>query len=136
MVMYEIEWTRRPVRSALTGNPRAAFLFFAAGNHIEFLCRASYLWRAETRSGTGNGNVDFTGIPGKRVRDFCGLLALVRPANGWPSRGHIPQPGRRSAVRPPRDTARECFASMNILIPAVILVLWGLAIAVWLRRRR
>jgi hypothetical protein len=27
-------------------------------------------------------------------------------------------------------------ALLNILIPAVILVLWGLAIAVWLRRRR
>jgi hypothetical protein len=26
--------------------------------------------------------------------------------------------------------------SLNILIPAVILVLWGLAIGVWLRQRR
>jgi len=27
-------------------------------------------------------------------------------------------------------------ASLNILIPTVILVLWGLVIGVWLRRRR
>ena len=129
-----------PVRSALTGTPRAAFLFFAAGNRIEFLCRTSYLWRAETRSGTGNGDTGFTGISGERVRDFCGLLALVRPADGRPGRGHLRQPRRRGAVRPPRNFGRRetcCMSvSLNILIPAVILVLWGLVIGVWLRRRR
>jgi uncharacterized protein (TIGR03382 family) len=121
-------------------NLRAPFLFFAAENHIEFLCRASYLWQAETRSSTGNGDADFTGIPGERVRDFCGLLALVRPANGRPGRRHLRQPGRRGAVRPPRNLGNRetrCMsASLNILIPAVILVLWGLAVAAWLRRRR